>query len=77
MQVAATPPNAVSLNSIGSPLPTLYIASTVSSNGIIFNIPAKHNSADIKAFATPIAFLPVLYKSFQFENIAPRKFYRR
>ena len=58
MQVAATPPNAVSLNSIGRVLPTLYIAATVSSNGIMFNIPAKHNSADIKAFATPIAFLP-------------------
>ena len=57
VQVAATPPNAVSLNSIGSPLPTLYIASTVSSNGIIFNIPDKQSSADIKAFATPIAFL--------------------
>src|SRR3712207_8998118 len=33
--VVARPPRAVSLSSIGSCLPTLYIAATVSSNGIL------------------------------------------
>ena len=35
MQVAATPPNAVSLNSIGRVLPTLYIAATWVGGGCI------------------------------------------
>ena len=55
--VAAQPPLAVSLNSDGRRLPTLYIQSIISSSGIIWVIPARDISAAISAFAAPEAFL--------------------
>ena len=53
--VAAKPPRAVSRRSTFMSLPTLRIAPTTSSNGIILEIPARAMSAANTAFAAPIA----------------------
>ena len=53
--VTAQPPRAVSLSSTGILLPTLYIVSSISSNGMSCVIPASAISVATKAFATPEA----------------------
>ena len=53
--VAAQPPSAVSLSSNGRDWPTLYMASTISSNGIGWHTPASASWALVKALDTPMA----------------------
>ena len=55
--VPAHPPMAVSRSSNGILFPTLYIASTISSNGIGYITPLNVISAQVTALTAPIAFL--------------------
>ncbi len=55
--VIAKPPKAVSLKEAGKDFPTLYIASTVSSKGILLCMPAITKSAVVKALTAPAKFL--------------------
>ena len=51
----AQPPRAVSRSSAGRRFPTVYTASSISSNGISCRTPERAISAAIVAFATPAA----------------------
>ena len=53
--MAAQPPRAVSRSSAGSFLPTVYMASIISSSGMNWGIPASDISAAIRALETPAA----------------------